>query len=48
MGDGMLISFDLASEAARCAIEIQKAAKSHDIAKSSVIEQATPDTLTTQ
>lgn len=31
MGDGMLISFGLASEAIRCAIEIQKACKSHDI-----------------
>jgi len=31
MGDGILISFDLASEAVRCAIEIQRASKSHDI-----------------
>jgi len=31
MGDGMLISFGLASEAVHCAIEIQKGAKSHDI-----------------
>ena len=31
MGDGMLISFDLASEAVRCAIEIQKTSKTHDI-----------------
>ena len=31
MGDGMLISFDLASEAVRCAIEIQKTCKEQDI-----------------
>lgn len=31
MGDGMLISFDLASEGVRCAIEIQQACKKQDI-----------------
>jgi len=31
MGDGMLISFDLASDAVRCAIEIQKACKEQEI-----------------
>jgi class 3 adenylate cyclase/tetratricopeptide (TPR) repeat protein len=31
MGDGMLISFNLASEAVRCAIEIQKVCKKQDI-----------------
>ena len=31
MGDGMLISLNLASEAVRCAIEIQKACKKQDI-----------------
>jgi adenylate cyclase len=31
MGDGMLISFDLVSDAVRCAIELQKASKKQDI-----------------
>lgn len=31
MGDGMLISFDLASDSVRCAIEIQKVCKSQEI-----------------
>lgn len=30
MGDGMLISFNLASDAVRCAIEIQKAIKENN------------------
>ena len=31
MGDGMLISFNLASDAVKCAIEIQKTCKKQDI-----------------
>ncbi len=31
IGDGMLISFDLASDAVYCAVEIQKKSKEHDI-----------------